>query len=42
MHFFRTSILIYDVFYMFQTRAFIFRQTAAHTGMVWNVYHASV
>jgi len=33
---------IYDVFYMFRTRGFIFRKTVVCTGMVYYVLHASV
>jgi hypothetical protein len=38
MHIFQINILMFtflDVFYMFQTRAFIFRKTVIYTVMVW-------
>jgi len=34
MHLSKLMFLIYGVFCVFQTRGFIFRKTAVHTGMV--------
>ena len=38
MHLFKTNILIYDVFYMFETGGFIFRKKVIYTGMVQYFY----
>jgi len=43
MHLSSFHILIYDVFYMFQNRGFIFRKTVVCTGMVqYSVVHTYI
>jgi len=42
LHISSINILIYDVFYVFRARGFIFRETVVPTGMVQCVVHASI
>jgi len=42
MHFFKTNILIHDVFYMFRSQGFLIRYTVLHAGMAYYVSGAEI
>jgi len=44
MHLFQINILIFifDIFYLFRNRGYIFKKTVVYTVMVWYALHATV